>query len=136
MRPLYLGAETDFVDCPTHESLLAVFEENMTREQFENQHYLKRDTARENIEAMIADNGIDVILAPADARLASIAALSGYPHGVVPLGFVDFNGSPFGLNVLAWSGEEDKILAFMSAWEATFTHARKAPPLLINWHKL
>lgn len=58
---------------------------------------------------------MDVILVLTDARTASVAALAGYPHGVVPLGFADFNGRPFGLNVLARSGEEDKFLSFISA---------------------
>ncbi len=78
-----------------------------------------RDTAREKIDTMMLENGIDVILAPA-APMASVVALAGYPHGVVPLGFANCDGRPFGLNVLARAGEEDKKFAFMSAWEATF----------------
>lgn len=64
--------------------------------------------------------------------MASIAAFSRHPLGVVPLGFADFNGRPFRLNVLARSDEEDNIFTFRSAWEATFPHARKAPPLLVD----
>lgn len=92
-----------------------------------------RDTARENIETVLSENKIDIILAPGDARMASIASIAGYPHGAVPLGFAEFNGRAFGLNVLARAGEEGKILAFMSAWEATFPHARQPPPILVNW---
>lgn len=119
--------------CPTQETLLGVLKDNMTKEQFEKRYHLMRDTARKNIETVLSDNKIEIILAPGDARMASVAALAGYPHGAVPLGFAEFNGRAFGLNVLARAGEEDKIFAFMGAWEATFPQARQAPPMLVNW---
>ena len=115
------------------ESLLGDLKDNLTKEQFERRYHLMRDTARKNIETVLSDNKIDVILAPGDARMASIAALAGYPHGAVPLGFAEFNGRVFGLNVLARAGEEHKIFAFMSVWEETFPPARQAPPMLVNW---
>jgi amidase len=102
----------------------------MTKEQFEQRFHLMRDTARANVDKMLTEHNLDVILAPADARMASIASIAGYSHGVVPLGFANFNGRPFGMNVLARAGEEAKILAFMSA---TFPDTRKPPPLLANW---
>lgn len=55
--------------------------------------------------------------------------ISGYPVGNVPLGYLDFNGRPFGLAVLAAKNQEAKILKFMNAWEGTFG-PRKAPPML------
>ena len=64
--------------------------------------------------------------------MASVAAAASYPVGVMPLGFADFNGRAFGMNIIARSGEEHKILHAMSAWEATFPNARGPPPMLVN----
>lgn len=58
-----------------------------------------------------------------------ILIISGYPVGNVPLGYLDFNGRPFGLAVLAAKDQEAKILKFMNAWEGTFG-PRQVPPLL------
>ena len=55
------------------------------------------------------------------------------PGGVVPLGFADFNGRAFGMNIIACDGEEHKILHAMRAWEATFPDARCPPAMLVNW---
>ena len=109
----------------------------MTREQFIERLEIMRRTAVASILNILGRYGVDVILAPGDGRMASIAALAGAPCGVVPLGFADFNGRPFGLNVLAAAHNEGMILEFMSAWEHTFPEARKPPPLLQeNWDKL
>ena len=72
-------------------------------------------------------------MGPADARMASVAAAAGFPVGTVPLGYADFNGRAFGINLLAASGQESKIIEVMSAWEETFAQARKPPPMLVNW---
>jgi amidase len=47
----------------------------------------------------------------------------------MPLGYVDYNGRPFGLSVAAPAGKEDLLVKVMSAWEATFPE-RKPPQLL------
>lgn len=64
------------------------------------------------IDKTLTDHKIDVILGPADARMASLAAVAGYGYPVasVPLGFADFNGRAFGMNIIARAGEEGKIL--------------------------
>lgn len=36
---------------------------------------------------MLADNGIDAIIGPADVRMASVAAVAGYAVGSMPLGY-------------------------------------------------
>ena len=51
----------------------------------------------------------------------------------MPLGFADFNGRAFGVQVLAKTGEEDKILPVMSAWEATVPKGRQPPLLVVHW---
>ena len=104
----------------------------MTDEEYDVGLKLMRDTASNSIDATFAEHEVDVILGPADARMASIAAAAGYPVASVPLGFADFNGRAFGMNIIAGRGQEGIILQVMSAWEATFPEARKPPPLLID----
>lgn len=92
-----------------------------------------RKAAIEGIASTLRENHIDVIMGPADARMASVAAAAGAPVGTVPLGYADFNGRAFGMNIVAGLGQESKILQVMSAWEHTFPEARQAPPMLVNW---
>lgn len=72
-------------------------------------------------------------MGPADARMASVAAAAGFPVGTVPLGYANFNGRAFGMNIIAAAGQESKMIEVMSAWENTFPEARKPPPILSNW---
>ena len=65
--------------------------------------------------------------------MASVAAIAGFPVATVPLGFADFNGRPFGMNIFAPANAEKMMLRVMSAWEASFPEARQPPPLLIKW---
>ena len=54
----------------------------------------------------------------------------GYPTGTVPLGVLDHNGRPFGLAIIAKTGLEDLILAFMSAFKPV-SKERPVPPQLV-----
>ena len=117
---------------PGQQVLEAALKESITKTDFRQRFTSLRDRARESITRSLSDCGVDVILGPADARMASVAAAAVYPIGVMPLGFARFNGRAFGINIIARDGEEDKILHAMSAWEATFPDARCAPPLLVN----
>ncbi len=105
----------------------------MSKTTFHKRFNSLRSHARRKIGRSLSEHRVDVILGPADARMASVAAAACYPVGVVPLGFADFNGRAFGMNIIAREGEEPKILHAMSAWEATFPDARGPPPMLVNW---
>lgn len=108
----------------------------MTAETFNNALDAMRSSASRAIDKTLLDNEIDVILGPADARMASLAAVAGYPVASVPLGFADFNGRAFGMNMIARAGQEAKMLQVMSAWEETFPKAHSPPPVLVEWdHK-
>ncbi len=48
----------------------------------------------------------------------------------MPLGYLDYNGKPFGLSVLAKRDDDGLIIHFMSAFEATFPK-RKVPTQLM-----
>ena len=54
---------------------------------------------------------------------------AGYPIATMPLGYLDFNGRPFGLCIIARAHQDALLLKVLSAWEATFG-PRLPPPLL------
>jgi amidase len=105
----------------------------MTDEAYDHGLKLLRGTAIAGIQKTLNDFNIDVIMGPADARIASVAAAAGYPVATVPLGFADFNGRAFGMNILAGPGKEGDMLHVMSAWETTFPEGRQPPPMLVQW---
>lgn len=51
----------------------------------------------------------------------------------MPLGYLDFNGRPFGLCAIARAHQDAVLLKVQSAWEATFG-PRLPPPLLAVGH--
>lgn len=108
---------------------------NMTKEEFDIGLSLLRGTARLGIDRPLQECGVDLILGPADARMATVASAAGYPVGTVPLGFAKFNGRAFGMNVVVSANQQGKIIQLMSAWEKTFSEARAPPPQLVNWDK-
>lgn len=52
----------------------------------------------------------------------------GYPGATLPLGYLDFNGRPFGFQIVAKAHQEALLIQVQSAWEATFPK-RRPPPL-------
>jgi amidase len=105
----------------------------MTDDTYEAGVKHMQETSRSSIIKTLQDNDVDVVIGPADARIASIAACAGYPVATVPLGFADFNGRAFGMNLISTAGNEAKMIEVMSAWESTFPNARVPPPILVNW---
>jgi amidase len=129
--PIYFVSRvTDF---PSQSVLIDAQKNEMSRDDFDAAVRHMRKHAIDPITKALEEYGVDLIVGPADGRIASTAACAGYPVATVPLGFADFNGRAFGLNVIAPSNSEGKILEFMSAWEQTFREGRAAPPLLVNW---
>ena len=100
----------------------------MTHENYEQGLETTRNHTRNAIQKSLEVNDIDVIIGPADARIASVAAAAGYPVATVPLGFADFNGRAFGMNLIARENKEGTLLQVMSAWEKTF--GPREPPTL------
>ena len=47
------------------------------------------------------------------------------------MGYLDYNGKPYGLAVLARAGDDGLLLQFMSAFEAVFAK-RQVPPRLLK----
>lgn len=104
-------------------------------EAFDSKLAIVRGFTQEAIAKTLSENHVDVILAHADARMASVAAVAGHAVGTLPLGFADFNGRAFGLNVIAGEKGERKILQVMSAWEQSFPEAQAVPPRILAWDR-
>ena len=63
---------------------------------------------------------LDIIVAPGDAALSSLAAAAGYPTAACPLSALKLNGQPFGLTLASRPHTEHLLLHFLTAFEATF----------------
>lgn len=48
----------------------------------------------------------------------------------MPLGYIDYNGKPFGLAVVGNSGQDGRLLEFMSTFEAIFPQRNHPQPLI------
>ncbi|KAJ5721988.1 hypothetical protein N7488_000023 [Penicillium malachiteum] len=105
----------------------------MTDEQYQSGLAHLRQSVRHAVQRCLDESNADVIMGSGETVLPSIAACAGYPIASVPLGFSTNNERPFGMEIMAWNGEEEKIFEVMSAWEASFPQAGQPPPLLVNW---
>lgn len=106
--------------------------DKMIDEHFQRSFPIVRNQAINGIQKSLDEFGVDVIMGPTDGRIASIAASAGCPVATVPLGYADFNGRAFGMNIIASAGKEKEMFQVMSAWEATFPDAVQSPPMLVN----
>lgn len=82
--------------------------------------YLKRVAGREGLDRIFEENQFDIIAAPSDSALASLAAAAGYPTAIAPPGALKLNGQPFGLILTSPPHTESTLLHFLTAYEATF----------------
>jgi amidase len=108
-------------------------EDNMTDEAYQTGLKHLRQSVRDSVEALWRETDTDIIVGSAESLLTTTAAVAGYPIASVPLSLSTFNGRPFGLQLVARAGAEEKLFEVMSAWEATFPDARSPPPMLLNW---
>ncbi|KAI1120750.1 amidase signature domain-containing protein [Nemania abortiva] len=126
-------ADLEFTPRDNNQRVLEkIRDSTMTQEQYDRNVKALREAARGAIHRVLYDYDVDVILAPCDSRLNSVAAAAGYPLGNLPLGYADFNGRGFSLHVIAPAGEEAKIFQVMSAWEATFPDNVRPPRALVG----
>ncbi|KAL8854605.1 MAG: hypothetical protein Q9221_000640 [Calogaya cf. arnoldii] len=116
---------------PNQEILIGALKSNMTDQQCKERLAITRHRAVSAIKKSLAENEIDLILGPADSRIANVAAAAGFPVAAVPLGLADLNGRAFGMLLISPENTEAKIFEVMSAWEATL-EPREPPPMLVN----
>ncbi|HEY0776472.1 MAG TPA: amidase [Gemmatirosa sp.] len=99
----------------------------------------RRFAGAEGIDAALAANRLDAIVAPTNGPAWTIdlvtgdhfgggysspSAVAGYPHVTVPAGFV--HGLPLGLSFFAGAWTEQRLLGYAYAFEQA-TRARRAP---------
>jgi amidase len=102
---------------------------------------LHRAAREDGIDRVLSEHGLDAIVAPTTGLTwptdhikgdpwsgvgwsGSPAAIAGYPHVTVPMGFV--SGLPVGLSFYAGAWSEPALLAFAYAYEQA-THHRRPP---------
>ncbi|HEX8471848.1 MAG TPA: amidase [Brevundimonas sp.] len=127
-----------------------LFELAETKGDLTTQEYLDaRETSfrlagPEGIDKMMADNTVVALIAPTTSRAwtnarddeddaegstSTIAAVAGYPHLTVPMGFD--RGMPVGLSFIGGKWDDAKILSLGYAFEQK-THARRAPGQVVK----
>ncbi|KAI4255482.1 MAG: hypothetical protein L6R42_006712 [Xanthoria sp. 1 TBL-2021] len=79
--------------------------------------YARQLSRTKGIDKILEDYNLDVIIGPAES----------YPIASLPLGYLEFNGRPFGMAALISAHQEATLIKVQSAWEATFP-ARRPPP--------
>ncbi|KAK0708454.1 amidase signature domain-containing protein [Lasiosphaeris hirsuta] len=85
--------------------------------------------ARNMVDTALERENVDMIAAPSDSPLCIHAAAAGYPIATVPLGQLRYNKRPFGLCLMARAGDDEKLLRFMAAYEASVSGPRPVPDL-------
>tara|TARA_R110000744_G_scaffold74350_5_gene148518 strand:+ start:11533 stop:13068 length:1536 start_codon:yes stop_codon:yes gene_type:complete len=101
----------------------------------------KKSTQAEGIDALLAKHKLDLIIAPTTGpawktdwingdhylgAASSAAAISGYPHITVPMGYV--HGLPVGLSMFSGKLQEGKLIEVAYGYEQSTLH-RKSPVL-------
>lgn len=82
------------------------------------------------VEKALDETQVDVIMAPSDSRLVSVASAAGCPAANVPLGFARLNGRAHGLTAIARPRDERALLQVTTAWQGNFSEASAPPPMM------
>lgn len=75
--------------------------------------------AKKILDKVFDQEQVNIIGGPADSPLCVHAAAAGYPVGTVPMSQLRYNGRPFGLCIVAKENDEEALLRFMCAYEAS-----------------
>lgn len=74
----------------------------------------------DGLDYLFTSSQLDIVIAPGDAPLSSIAAAAGYPTAACPLSALKLNGQPFGLTLASRPNTEHTLLHFLTAYENIF----------------
>jgi len=111
------------------DALIKALNASMTNDNYKDLvDHAKNLCGKEGIDKVLDDNGVDILMGPGDGPLFTIFGTAAYPGATLPLGYLDFNGRPFGLQITTKAHQEALLIQVQSAWEATFP-ARQPPPL-------
>lgn len=106
---------------PNQDDLMAALQSGTLKEQVQAaRSHLQHVGGREGLGKLFEEHQVDVIAAPGDTPLSSLAAAAGYPTAVAPLGALKLNGQPFGIILTSPPHTEHILLHFLTAYEATF----------------
>ncbi|KAM0335643.1 hypothetical protein ACHAQA_000692 [Verticillium albo-atrum] len=122
---------------PLQDRLEKALTHNYTGEDLKAALAHARKVGRDDgIDKILREYNIDVIIGPAESPMSSIAAASGYPIASMPLGYLDFNGRPFGMAALASANQEAVLIKVqISPTPIPTNELIKPPPLPLGGSK-
>ncbi|KAF1917341.1 amidase signature domain-containing protein [Ampelomyces quisqualis] len=107
--------------CPEQNDLLAALQASTKREEINAaRQHLQTAGGPDGLNYLFTSQQLDIVIAPGDASLSSIAAAAGYPTAACPLSALKLNGQPFGLTLASRPHTEHTLLHFLTAYEHMF----------------
>jgi amidase len=82
--------------------------------------HLQNSGGSDGLDYLFSSQQLDIVIAPGDAPLSSVAAAAGYPTAACPLSALKLNGQPFGLTLASRPHTEHTLLHFLTAYENIF----------------
>ena len=81
--------------CPDQGDLLAAHQSTTKREEVNAvRQHLQTAGGPDGLDYLFTSQSLDIIIAPGDAPLSSLAAAAGYPTAACPLSALKLNGQP------------------------------------------
>lgn len=107
--------------CPHQNDLLAALASHTSKEQLRQlREHLANVGGRDGLDYLFAQHKLDIVIAPGDSALCTLAAAASYPTAACPLSALKLNGQPFGLTLASPPHTEARLLHFLTAYEHTF----------------
>ncbi|CAG5179210.1 uncharacterized protein ALTATR162_LOCUS9088 [Alternaria atra] len=116
--------------CPDQNDLMAALQSSTKREEVNAaRQHLQTASGPEGLDFLFATKQLDLIVAPGDAPLSTLAAAAGYPTAACPLSALKLNGQPFGITLASRPHTEHILLHFLTAYENIFPPRALPMPL-------
>ncbi|KAH7558848.1 amidase signature domain-containing protein [Bipolaris maydis] len=116
--------------CPDQNDLMAALQSSIKREEINAaRQHLQAAGGPEGLDFLFASRSLDIIMAPGDAALSTLAAAAGYPTAACPLSALKLNGQPFGITLASRPHTEHTLLHFLTAYENIFPPRALPMPL-------
>ncbi|KAL6150262.1 hypothetical protein ACJQWK_00144 [Exserohilum turcicum] len=116
--------------CPEQNDLMAALQSTTEREDVNAaRQHLQTAGGPEGLDYLFTSLSLDIIVAPGDAALPTLAAAAGYPTAACPLSALKLNGQPFGLTIASRPHTEHTLLHFLTAYENIFPPRALPMPL-------